>query len=259
MFVIRADTGTDIKSVEPLPDTVGSQYMLPKTISTHALKAMRVGENEQLQLCDGHGLRILASVVDNSNGVVRVADVMREVQPRIKLGLIQALAKGGRDEQAIEMATEIGVDHVIPWQAQRSIVQWKGNKATKALSKWDDVLISATQQSRRSFVPTLHPMMTTKQLGRWMIDTIHDGDIILVLHQDATVTWSEFEQKIQTVEEGHTIWVVVGPEGGITDDEIELFKNGGAYSCVIGSNILRAASAGPVALTLFSRCLGRYA
>ena len=179
--------------------------------------------------------------------------------PRVKLGLIQALAKSGRDEQAIEMATEIGVDSVMPWQSQRSIVQWKGNKAEKALRKWKDVLVSATEQSRRALLPQLESMKTTKQLVEWTKQATEAGDIVAVLHQDATDTWSRIEEHVKSLNTECTIWVVVGPEGGISDDEVAQLTAAGAHVCVIGSNILRASSAGSVALTLLSRVLERYA
>lgn len=258
LFIVYGEGKNGAKNDANLPDTSGATYTLPSAVATHAIKSMRLSVDDELQLSDGQGTRIRAHIIDSAGGVVSVDEIERESAPSVKLGLIQALAKGGRDEQAIEMATEIGVDVVIPWQAHRSIVQWKGSKAAKALSKWKDVLVGATEQSRRAFVPALLELKTTKQLALWLADVVKSGDLVLVLHQDATDTWSQLENAVREVEPGHTVWVVVGPEGGISDEEIALFKDLGAHALVVGKNILRASSAGSVALTLLSRVLGRY-
>ena len=118
MFVVRQD----IDKPADFPAHSGEQYILPSAISTHALKSMRLGEGEQLCLTDGLGRVATARVSDTASGTVMIEAIDQIEVPRVKLGLIQALAKSGRDEQAIEMATEIGVDSVMPWQSQRSIV-----------------------------------------------------------------------------------------------------------------------------------------
>ncbi|TCD55082.1 16S rRNA (uracil(1498)-N(3))-methyltransferase [Alloscardovia theropitheci] len=253
MFVVRETH--DLKFADAKPQTL---WTLPQPVAQHAIKSMRLSEGDQLQLCDGNGTRVLASIADTTSALVRVESVSHDESPRVKLGLVQALAKSGRDEQAIEMATEIGVDTVIPWQSHRSIVQWKGNKAEKALGKWRDIVLAATEQSRRSFMPEVIAMKTSKQLVSWADERIKERDIVLVLHQDATDTWGEFEAVASQASENSTIWVVVGPEGGISDEEVDALKNVGAHVCVIGHNILRASSAGSVALTLLSRVTGRY-
>ncbi|WP_418968551.1 16S rRNA (uracil(1498)-N(3))-methyltransferase [Alloscardovia omnicolens] len=244
---------------DTFPSTQGQLYTLPSSVAQHALKSMRMNDGEQLGISNGCGRIAVATIVDASTGSVRIDQIDEQKAPDIKLGLIQALAKSGRDEQAIEMATEIGVDSIMPWQSQRSIVQWKGNKAAKALNKWVDVVVSATQQSRRSFMPNVLEMKTTKQLIPWVKETVECGDIVLVLHQDATDTWIECEEHVRAAQSPCTVWVVVGPEGGISDEEVREFANAGAHVCVIGHNILRASSAGSVALALLSRVLERYA
>lgn len=253
--------------------SVGSRPQLPASVQRHAFKAMRLAAGDEFQLTDGRGLRVTLRVDDSEAALATVTEVEHEPQPAVRLGLIQALAKGGRDEQAIETSTEIGVDVVMPWQANRSIVQWKGSKASKALAKWEDVLVAATEQSRRAYVPQLEGLHTTRQLNAWIGEATKRGDMVIVLHQDATDTWGHIEQKAAqlaataaqettaqsaSATAGPTIWVIVGPEGGIADDEVASFVQAGAASCVIGTTILRASTAGPVALTLLSHAIGRY-
>ena len=150
---------------------------------------------------------------------------------------------------------------MIPWQADRSIAKWKAGRTDK---KWRQVLDAATEQSRRSWTPELGECVTSKQLIAICKRACVHGDMVIVLHQDATKTWSQLEEAIavlsdKCLQDGRqrTVYVVVGPEGGISDAEIESFTNAGAEACVLGSNILRASTAGPVALSLLARALGR--
>ena len=210
-------------------------------------------DGDELQLSDGRGLRIHAVLRDAQQGIAEVLRFGKEPQPVTRLALVQALAKTGHDEQAIDMATQIGVDQVIPWQADRSIAKWKAGRTDK---KWRQVLESATEQSRRSWTPQLDDCVTSKQVV---------GDMVIVLHQDATKTWEQLETGIAKLSDTclkdgrpRTIYVLVGPEGGISDAEVEAFTKAGAEVCVLGSNILRASTAGPVALSLLARALGRF-
>ncbi|MBT1166205.1 16S rRNA (uracil(1498)-N(3))-methyltransferase [Bifidobacterium simiarum] len=249
-------------------DELHSGWMItvPESVARHAFKAMRLEAGDQLQLSDGRGLRILATVHDPQTRQVTVDEVGRESAPVTRLALIQALAKSGRDEQAIETATEIGVDEVIPWQANRSIVQWKAAKEAKAAAKWRQVLAAATEQSRRAWMPQLDPKVTSRQVVELCRRASVHGDLVLVLHQDATDTWDDVERLVRdladrSLKDGRSrnISVVVGPEGGISEEEVASFVEAGAHAVVLGSNIMRASTAGPVALTLLARALGRFA
>ena len=209
---------------------------------------MRLSEGDALQLSDGKGLRIHAKVTDAENGLVRVEAFTREAPRTTRLALVQALAKTGHDEQAIDMATQIGVDELIPW-----------------CKRWSQVLQSATEQSRRAWMPELQECVSSKQIVAICRRACVYGNLVIVLHQDATDCWNQIEQAVNTLSERcledgkeRTVYVLVGPEGGISDDEVSMFIDAGAKSCVLGSNILRASTAGPVALSLLSRALGRY-
>ncbi|PJM73002.1 16S rRNA (uracil(1498)-N(3))-methyltransferase [Bifidobacterium primatium] len=238
---------------------------VPENVARHAFRSMRLDVGDRLWLSDGRGLRILATVHDPANRQVRVEEVGREPAAVTRLQLVQALAKSGRDEQAIETATEIGVDSVVPWQANRSIVQWKGAKEAKAANKWRQLLDAATEQSRRAWTPLLQPKATSRSIVEMCLRAGVHGDMVIVLHQDATDTWDSIERKVSSIadrclEDGRerTISVVVGPEGGISEEEVASFVKAGASAVVLGSNIMRASSAGPVALALLARVLGRF-
>ena len=161
------------------------------------------------------------------------------------------------------MATQIGVDQVIPWQADRSIAKWKAGRTDK---KWRQVLESATEQSRRSWTPQLDDCVTSQAGGRHLQARMrawrHGDRAASRCHEDLGTTGNRYRQTVRYVSEGrtsaHHIYVLVGPEGGISDAEVEAFTKAGAEVCVLGSNILRASTAGPVALSLLARALGRF-
>lgn len=253
----------------------GTEAVLPAGVYQHAVKAMRLGNNDTLWLSDGMGLKVRAVITDISEGMVRIEGQSYEPAPQIRLGLIQALAKSGRDEQAVEMAVEIGADAVIPWQADRSIVQWKGPRAAKGREKWHDRLVMAAEQSRRSRVPELGQLMVTKQLVPWAAGQVQSGNAVIVLHQEAADTWGDISRTLlgqyaRTMDDGAAhdaggsasapryIYIAAGPEGGISSSEIEQLRSAGAYITLLGRNILRASSAGPVALALLSEAFGRF-
>ena len=236
---------------------------LPQHIRRHAVQAMRLETGDMLVLSDGQGLRLRARMTDPQSGTAEVVDFGRTPQPVVRLCLIQALAKNGHDEQAIDVATQIGVDTVIPWQADRSIAKWKTGRTDR---KWRQVLDAATEQSRRCWTPELESCVSSKEIVAICRRACVYGDLVIVLHQDATRSWQAIEGMIADLSDRclndgrtRTISVIVGPEGGISDAEVKAFTDAGAECCVLGTNILRASAAGPVALSLLSRAVGRYA
>ena len=128
----------------------GDSYVLDGDEGFHAATVRRIDVGAMLDVVDGMGLRARCTVIDRAKKALtlRIDHLEREDQPSVELMLIQALSTGGRDEMAIEMATEVGVDAVMPWQANRSEVRWKGEKAAKGMRRWESTLRSATKQSR---------------------------------------------------------------------------------------------------------------
>ena len=227
-----------------------------------------------LDVVDGAGLRARCTVIDRAKKALTlsIGHLEREDQPEVELLLIQALSTGGRDEMAIEMATEVGVDAVMPWQANRSEVRWKGEKAAKGMRKWESTLRSATKQSRRAFIPRLEEARSSAALAQWIAQTTQDGAWVLVCHESTDRRLSELLPELRELNARTSsasapesqpscppkIAVIVGPEGGVDPDELSLFEAAGAKICLLGNTVLRASSAGPVALSLISDAIGRW-
>lgn len=218
----------------------------------HAVTVARVRVGEKLRLGDGAGLVAFGVVAAVEPGdVTLVVDrVERFERPRPSIHLVQALAKGDRDELALQAATELGVDGVIPWQAARSISRWDSAKAVKGRERWATIAREASKQSMRAWLPAIEPVATTRQIANRA-----QYSAVLVLDPEGDVAIAQLTR----AELGdRDIALVVGPEGGITDEEFAAFTAAGARRVRLGSTVLRTSTAGPAAIAVLSVVLGRW-
>ena len=243
----------------PLAGATGAITVGPE-VAGHAVRVRRMGAGEELELIDGTGVRLRGTIQEGTSESVTlsVTEVTEEPQQRPRLVLVQALAKNDRDIQAIEAATEVGVDAVIPWAAQRSIAGWPAKKAHKMAAKWSNVLTAATLQARRARVPELGELIR----GTAVTQLVTPTSRVIVLDETESTGLTEAVNDLGqgNTEQGNTdqIVVIVGPEGGITPAEINALVSAGARTAVLGPTILRASTAGPVALAIVQTLLGRW-
>lgn len=236
----------------------GGTYLLDGAEGRHAGVVQRRGPGERVDVVDGTGIRLVGVVESTGADGVRLRVLARDEEPpdRPALVLAQALAKGDRDELAIEAATEVGVDAVLPWQAARSIVVWRGDRAAKSRARWLGTVRAATKQARRSRVPAVELAVDTAGLVRRVADVVAAGGAALVLHEEATVPLHAAALPADGSEV--EVLVVVGPEGGISPDELDRLVEAGALPVRLGPWVLRTSTAGPVALALLAERLGRW-
>ncbi|MDN4472497.1 16S rRNA (uracil(1498)-N(3))-methyltransferase [Demequina zhanjiangensis] len=223
---------------------VGDLVPLDGPEARHALTVQRRGVGEVIDLADGHGRRAGGPIHEIGDGwlKVQVQQVSDDADPSVTL--VQALAKGGRDEQAVESCVELGVTGVVPWQADRSIVQWRGPKAEKARAKWESLVLAAMKQSRRAFLPEVDSVVTTGELVSLVKASVAAGERVLVLHEVAAQPLTRLAWEGPT----QPITIIVGPEGGVSDAEISRLTEVGAEPVLLGPHVLRAANAGPAAV-----------
>lgn len=238
---------------------VGQSCVLSGAEARHAATVIRLEIGEAYDLVDGRGRRVSCRVTATSKTTLtgEVVSVVAEEPPHPRLCLVQGLAKGGRDEQGVEAAVEIGVDAVIPWQADRSISRWVGPKVAKGKQKWENLVQAASKQSRRAHWPEVLDLATTRELAQKLSES-GTKTLALILHEEAAsplVTALEDYAGQASPEE---IWVIVGPEGGISADEVAILRDAGAHPVILGANILRSAHAGPAALAVLTAQLGRW-
>lgn len=228
-------------------DLATERILLDGPEGRHAAGARRLRSGELVDLVDGRGTRAACDVVDVGRDTVtlRVLSRVVEPSPEPRFVLVQALPKGERGELAVELATEIGVDEVVPWVAARCVMQWKGERGEKALARWRSAAREAAKQSRRAFVPEVVAPHTTRQL----VDRL-GGTTTLILHEAARDPLTS-----ATLPATGTVAIVVGPEGGLTDDEVQQL---GGRSVRLGANVLRTSTAGAAALAVLSARTGRW-
>ena len=218
---------------------VGSLVELTGTEAHHALvKRSRVGESIIISDGAGHAVRGDVVTTDSKSLSVAVTELLSSAPSNHRWVAVQALVKGDRSELAVEMLTELGVDEILAWQADRSIVRWRADRGDKGLEKWQTAAREATKQSRRYRIP-----LVRQATGKEVCDRIEKAALALILHESATVSLGEIE-----LPEMGEILFIVGPEGGISPSELDAFIACGAVPVLISDGILRASPAGVVAL-----------
>lgn len=229
----------------------GDTVVLTGAEAKHAAVVRRVRVDEVVSVGDGKG-RWLSGVVRSAAPTEVVIEVTsREDSPRLTptVTLVQALAKSDRDELAVQTATELGVDEVVPWQAERSVSRWDTAKAAKGQKRWETIAREASKQAHRRWNPDVSELVTTKQLtASW-----RETDTIIVLDPRAEVRLSDVDAT-----DASRIVLIVGPEGGISSGESEQFIASGAIAAKLGDTVLRTSSAGPAALAVLSVSIGRW-
>ncbi|WP_407317363.1 16S rRNA (uracil(1498)-N(3))-methyltransferase [Isoptericola halotolerans] len=242
----------------------GDVYVLGGDEGRHAGVVQRRGPGETLDVVDGAGTRLRGVVTAVEREVVHLRIEARDEEPSpgVVLTLVQALAKGDRDHLAVEAAVEVGVDAVVPWQADRSVVVWRGARAARSRAKWESTVRSAVKQARRAWLPLVAAHLTSRQLAALTRDVVGAGGAVVVLHEEATTALADVTLPAP-VEPGSGVvpaelLVVVGPEGGIGGDELASFTAAGAVAARLGPHVLRTSTAGPVAVALLSERLGRW-
>lgn len=228
---------------------VGEVVLLTGAEAKHASVVRRVRVGETVTLGDGRGVWLEGAVEDVSAAQVkvRIGARRRHEAPGTRILLAQALAKGDRDELAVQAACELGVDGIIPWQAARSVSRWEGAKAPKGRERWASIVREAAKQAHRSWVPDVTEVQSTAQLAARGAQAR-----LLVLDPWAEARLSGIRP------DGRDIVLVVGPEGGIAPDELDRLEGSGAERVRLGDTVLRTSTAGPAAIALLSVALGRW-
>lgn len=209
----------------------------------HAIKVRRTELNEIIFVTDTKGLVVEAKVVEIGPGKILKAEIINKKQHEIQNPIVcvaQAVAKGDRADLSIELLTEVGVDKIIPWQANRSVSKLE-NKSEKLIQKWQGIARESTKQARRAFMPEILNLVNSKDL----VDEFQNFENIIVLDPDSSVNFTDAIKNISK-----RILLVIGPEGGIDENEMTLFKNANVVFASLGESILRTSSAGAISAAI---------
>ncbi|MGW3413530.1 MULTISPECIES: 16S rRNA (uracil(1498)-N(3))-methyltransferase [unclassified Streptomyces] len=230
----------------------GGRYVLDGAEGRHAVSVKRLRAGEDVILTDGAGRWADCVVLDTEGKdrlIVQMDSVAEEPEEEPRITVVQALPKGDRGELAVETMTETGVDAIVPWAASRCITQWKGERGLKGLAKWRATAREAGKQSRRVRFPEVADAMTTKQVAALLAK----ADLAAVLHESG-------DEPLATAElpEQGEIVLVIGPEGGVSPEELALFTEAGARAYRLGRSVLRTSTAGTAAAALLLGRTGRW-
>ena len=230
--------------VPDLPSQVGANYSFNSEDANHAIKVLRIEVGEIFRVSDGNGgwANIQVNEVTKRSLETTVLEVGRQEPLEIQFTVVQALPKSDRAKEAVELLTEAGADVIVPWLANRSISR------TEVISKFATTAREASKQSRRLFIPKLHE--TVKEKG--VIELIKGADLALIFHESAQVKLSEI---ITPQTKAKNVVIVIGPEGGITEEELAAFAAAGAHIAGLGRPVLRSAHAGLAALSAVNSLL----
>jgi 16S rRNA (uracil1498-N3)-methyltransferase len=227
--------------------TPGSQVVLDGDEARHAVVVKRIRAGERVVLTDGAGTAVIGTVTgtDKTSLTLDVEESTTSEPELPRVVVVQAIPKGDRGELAVEMLTEVGVDEIVPWAATRSVAVWRGERAAKSLAKWRATAREAAKQARRSWFPSVAEPATLAGV----VARLQGASLPVVLHEAASGPMAD----LPVLGRGEIV-IVVGPEGGITDEELAAFADVGAEPVRLGSSVLRTSTAGvAAAAALLSR------
>jgi 16S rRNA (uracil1498-N3)-methyltransferase len=212
----------------------------------HAVAVRRIRVGEPLLLTDGRGTTVVGSVAETGKRRLSVAVDLTETvaEPIPRITVVQALPKGDRGELAVEVLTEIGVSTIVPWAAARSVAVWRGERAQKGVARWRSTAREAAKQARRTWFPEVAELASTADVAL----LVAEAPVAVVLHEGADLPLGE----VEVADDG--IVLVVGPEGGLAEEELAAFREVGASVVHLGTEVLRTSTAGVAAVAaLLSR------
>ena len=228
--------------------STGQRQVLENEEAHHAIKVLRLNTGEVIKISDGVGNWVSGPIVEIAKKELFISITERgEIQAaKPELVLVQAITKSDRNKEMLELAVEAGVDRIIPWQSERSISKWQSDSE----QKWQVGIKQSCKQARQVKLPQLMQVMSTSEV----IKSIGEGGFGIVFHEEASTKFSDL-----TIPNSHSsVYLVIGPEGGISEQELLSFQNNGSKVVRLGDTVLRSAHAGFAALSAVQTKLGRW-
>jgi 16S rRNA (uracil1498-N3)-methyltransferase len=228
--------------------STGQRQVLENEEAHHAIKVLRLNTGEVIKISDGVGNWVSGPIVEIAKKELFISITERgEIQAaKPELVLVQAITKSDRNKEMLELAVEAGVDRIIPWQSERSISKWQSDSE----QKWQVGIKQSCKQARQVKLPQLMQVMSTSEV----IKSIGEGGFGIVFHEEASTKFSD----LTIPNSQSSVYLVIGPEGGISEQELLSFQNNGSKVVRLGDTVLRSAHAGFAALSAVQTKLGRW-
>ena len=231
-----------------VPQLYNEEMYIEGVDARHISKVLRMQPGTQLQIVSDDGVSAMAEItaIDSERVTVRCLEKLAEShEPRVKLVLAQGLAKGEKMDFIIQKAVEMGAYSVIPVAMEHSVVRLDGAKAAKKVERWQKIAESAAKQSKRDIIPEVQPV---KSMAKMLAKCACQTKIIAYECEDRL----SLKAALKAAEEAGGIselLLIIGPEGGISEGELEQARQAGAVPVSLGRRILRAETAGLVAIS----------
>ena len=228
--------------------STGQRQVLENEEAHHAIKVLRLNTGEVIKISDGVGNWVSGPIVEIAKKELFISITERgEIQAaKPELVLVQAITKSDRNKEMLELAVEAGVDRIIPWQSERSISKWQSDSE----QKWQVGIKQSCKQARQVKLPQLMQVMSTSEV----IKSIGEGGFGIVFHEEASTKFSD----LTIPNSQSSVYLLIGPEGGISEQELLSFQNNGSKVVRLGDTVLRSAHAGFAALSAVQTKLGRW-
>ena len=228
--------------------STGQRQILEDEEAHHAIKVLRLNTGEIIKISDGVGNWVSGPIVEIAKKELFISITERgQIQAaKPELVLVQAITKSDRNKEMLELAVEAGVDRIIPWQSERSISKWQSDSE----QKWQVGIKQSCKQARQVKLPQLMQVMSTSEV----IKSIGEGGFGIVFHEEASTKFSD----LTIPNSQSSVYLVIGPEGGISEQELLSFQNNGSKVVRLGDTVLRSAHAGFAALSAVQTKLGRW-
>ncbi len=233
-------------------DLAGPVVVLGGPEGRHATTVRRLGPAERVDVTDGAGTLAECVVLAAEPGVLRLAveSVKTEPAPTPTVTVLQAIPKGDRGELAVELMTEVGVDVIVPWAADRCVARWRGDRGLKSAERWRSAAFQAAKQARRAWFPRVGAQAGLAEAAV----AVQAARLAVLLDPDAAVPLAG----LAAPPDGEVL-LVVGPEGGLSPAEDQALQQAGAVPARLGPSVLRASTAGAVAAAIVLSRSGRWA
>ena len=238
----------------PLPLPVGATVDLPENAARHACRALRLREGDELVLFDGNGGEYFCRILTAARDAV-AATVLRwdqvERESNVPVTLVQSLQAGDKMDTTVQKAVELGVARIVPVAARRSVLKLAGDRATRRVEHWRAITASACEQCGRNRLP---PVGDIVELGRWLKNPTGGPNLRLLLAPGATDSLAQLEPPA----EGGGVELLIGPEGGLAPEEMDLAEAAGFRAVRFGPRVLRTETAGMAALAAIQALWGDF-
>lgn len=231
---------------------IGAQIQLSNSATAHAVRVLRMAVGDQATLFNGDGYDYACTLITvQKNAVLVVVDACQllENESPMQITLLQGISSGDRMDYTIQKAVELGVKQIQPLTTERSIVKLTGDRAEKKVAHWQGVVNSACEQSGRAVVPTVLMPLTLKQ---WLLENAHQGQSRILLNPVGAKQLRDIDQPVKQVQ------LLIGPEGGLNDAEINLAVAHQFQSIILGPRVLRTETAALAALSAMHTLFGDF-